>query len=348
MGSVKEMTKKFNFDLYTQFLFRRFVWTAPMFFGVLIIGTVGYHFISEGKSSIIDCLYMTVITVSTIGYGEIVDLSNKPYGRLFTIFIALSGIGTLTYILSSITAFIVGGELKEVFRRKRMNNKAMAFNNHYIVCGIEGVGHYIVKELITTKRPHIIVDNSEDHINELLRTFDEKVYIIGDAMEDTTLLEAGIERAAGLFAVTGDDNHNLVISLSARQLNPKIRIVARCRHVNNMEKMKKVGADSIVSPQFIGGLRMASEMIRPATVTFLDTMLRGSKNLRVEDIILPDTFKERKVSDLHLKVLLMAIKTKDDWVYNPSAEYLVRGGDSLIILCSSDDRMSIEKRFFQE
>ncbi|MBF0472341.1 MAG: potassium channel protein [Nitrospirae bacterium] len=343
------MTEKYNFELYSQFVYRRFIWTVPIFMSVLIIGTTGYYIISDGQASFIDCLYMTVITVTTIGFGEIIDLHNKPYGRVFTMFIALSGIGALTYILSSITAFIVGGELKEVYRRKKMNKQAMAFQNHYIVCGIEGVGHYIVKELIATNRPHIIVDNSEEHINELLRTIDEKVYIIGDAMDDNTLMEAGIERASGLFAVTGDDNHNLVICLSAKQLNPKIRVVVRCRQIKNMDKMRKVGADSIVSPQFIGGLRMASEMIRPATVSFLDAMLRGGKNLRVEDMKIPDTFRERQVQELKLEVLLMAIKTKDDdWIYNPSPQYIVKSGDSLIILCSPEERKVINSKFAQE
>lgn len=340
------MTDKYNFELYSQFVYRRFIWTVPIFFSVLIIGTTGYYFISNGEASFIDCLYMTVITVTTVGFGEIIDLHNKPYGRVFTMLIAFTGIGTLTYILSSITAFIVGGELKEVYRRKKMNKQALTLNNHYIVCGIEGVGHYIVKELIATNRPHIIVDNSEEHINVLLRTIDEKVYIIGDAMDDSTLKEAGIERAAGLFAVTGDDNHNLVICLSAKQLNPNIRVVARCRQINNMDKIKKAGADSIVSPQFIGGLRMASEMIRPAAVNFLDAMLRGNKNLRVEDIAIPDTFREKTVLELRLNVLLMAVKTiNDEWVYNPSQEYMVKSGDSLIVLCTPQERKMIEEMF---
>jgi voltage-gated potassium channel len=339
------MTKKYKLDLYSQFVYSRFIWTVPIFLSVLMIGTTGYYFISDGKATFIDCLYMTVITVTTIGFGEIIDLHNKPYGRVFTMFIALTGIGVLTYILSSITALIIGGELKEAYRRKKMNKQAMAFNNHYIVCGIEGVGHYIVKELIATNRPHIIVDNSVEHLNELLRTFDEKVYIIGDAMDDSTLKEAGIERAAGLFAVTGDDNHNLVICLSAKQLNPKIRVVARCRQINNIDKIKKAGADSIVSPQLIGGLRMASEMIRPQAVSFMDEMLRGNKNLRVEDITIPDTFKEKSVEELQFDILLMAIKTKnDDWIYNPSPQYIVKQGDSLIILCSPEDRHEIERK----
>ncbi|WP_207106014.1 potassium channel family protein [Dissulfurispira thermophila] len=139
-------------------IYRRFIWAGLSLLLVLVIGTMGYWFIGKGQYALIDCLYMTVITIATIGYGEIIDMSGNSGGRVFTMFIALFGIGTLTYILSNFTAFVVEGELNETFRRRKMEKVIKKFKDHYIVCGIEGVGFHIVNELSETKRPHVIVD----------------------------------------------------------------------------------------------------------------------------------------------------------------------------------------------
>lgn len=132
-----------------------------------------------------------------------------------------------------------------------------------------------------------------------------------------------------MFAVSGDDNQNLVISLTAKQLNPNIRVVARCHDLKNIDKLKKVGADAVVSPTFIGGLRMASEMVRPTVVSFLDIMLRDKKkNLRVEEIPVPELFAGKAIADLQLKkypnTLLLAVRTKDDWIFNPTDDYIIK------------------------
>ncbi|MCL4457601.1 MAG: potassium channel protein [Nitrospirae bacterium] len=331
-------------------IYKKFFWVGIALLDILLIGTVGYWFVGEGKYSMLDCLYMTVITIATIGYGEIVDMSNKPAGRIFTMILSFSGIGILTYILSSLTAFVVEGELNETFRRRKMEKMIKKFREHYIICGIEGVGFHIVKELHETQRPHVIVDIDRKKIEKILETFKERVYIEGDATDSDTLLKAGIMEAKGLFAVSGDDNQNLVISLTAKQINPNVRVVARCHDLKNIEKMKKAGADAVVSPTFIGGLRMASEMVRPAVVSFLDTMLRDKqKNLRIEEVLIPDSFAGKSIADLNLKkyhgVLLMAVKTKDDWAYNPPDDYMLKPEDALIFMTTPEERFILEKIF---
>lgn len=331
-------------------IYKKFIWAGISLLFILIIGTVGYWFVGNGKYPLTDCFYMTVITIATIGYGEIIDMTGNPTGRLFTVFIALFGIGTLTYILSNFTAFIVEGELNETFRRRKMEKMIKKFLEHYIICGIEGVGFHIVKELHETQRPHVIVDIDRKKIEKILETFKERVYIEGDATDSDTLLKAGIMEAKGLFAVSGDDNQNLVISLTAKQINPNVRVVARCHDLKNMEKMKKAGADAVVSPTFIGGLRMASEMVRPAVVSFLDTMLRDKqKNLRIEEVLIPDSFAGKSIADLNLKkyhgVLLMAVKTKDDWAYNPPDGYMLKPEDALIFMTTPEERFTLEKIF---
>lgn len=317
---------------------------------LLVIGTVGYLLIGNGRYSLLDCFYMTMITISTIGYGEIIDLSGSPNGRLFTIAVAVSGIGILTYILSNTTAFIIEGELKEIFRRKRMEKRIQKLTGHFIVCGMDRVGRYIVTELLLTNRSFVFVDIDRAKIETALESFQDQVFIEGDGTDSDTLSRAGIASAAGLFAVTGNDNQNLVISLTAKQLNPDVKVVARCTDLKNMEKVKKAGADAVVSPSFIGGLRMAAEMIRPAVVSFLDIMLRDKeKNLRIEEIALPETYIDKNVSELKLtrfkSTLLLAIKSEDGWTYNPSGDYLIRNGDTLIIMTPPEERHELEETF---
>jgi voltage-gated potassium channel len=320
---------------------RKFVWSGVILLAIIVIGTVGYWFIGGRQYSFVDTLYMTIITITTIGFGEIINLSGNTLGRLFTIFIAIAGVGVLLYVVTNITAMVVEGELTESFRRRRMEKAAGSSRDHYIVCGLGSVGFYIVSELYATKRPHVIVDVDKKNIERSLASLPDEVFIEGDATDSDTLLKAGIEKARGLFAVTGDDNQNLVVSLTAKQLNPNLRVVARCNELRNSEKIKKAGADAVVSPTAIGGLRMASEMLRPTVVSFLDTMLRDrEKNLRVEELPVPESFVGRPISALNLKrcshTLLLAVKTGEDWVYNPQESYIINQENTLVFMTTPE------------
>lgn len=324
-------------------VYRRFVWAAVILAGILLIGTVGYWFIGGRQYSFVDTLYMTVITITTIGFEEVIDLSGNVGGRIFTIFIAVAGVGVMAYIFTNITALVVEGQLTESFRRRRMEKIAGNYKDHYIVCGLGRVGSYIANELHATKRPHVVVDVNKSNLGADLESFGDEVFIEGDATDSDTLLKAGVEKAAGLFAVAGDDNQNLVVSLTAKQLNPKLRVVARCNDMRNSEKMKKAGADAVVSPCAIGGLRMASEMVRPTVVSFLDIMLRDrEKNLRVEELPVPESFVGRPISALNLKrfphALLLAAKTGDNWVYNPSENYVIDRKNTLVFMTTPEGR----------
>jgi voltage-gated potassium channel len=324
-------------------VYRRFAWAGAIMIAIILIGTVGYWFIGGRQYSFVDTLYMTVITITTVGFEEVIDLSGNVGGRIFTMFIAISGIGIMAYIVTNITALVVEGELTESFRRRRMEKTAGTYKDHYIVCGVGRVGCYVASELHTTKRPHVIVDVNRKNIESSLESFRDEVFIEGDATDSNTLLRAGVEKAAGLFAVTGDDNQNLVVSLTAKQLNPHLRVVARCNDIRNTEKMKKAGADAVVSPNAIGGLRMASEMVRPTVVSFLDTMLRDrEKNLRVEEVPVPESFAGQPISALNLKrfshALLLAVKTGEDWVHNPSESYVIDQKNTLLFMTTPEGR----------
>jgi len=327
-------------------MYKKFIWAGLAVLIIVFIGGIGYWLLSDQVATVGDGVYMTIITITTVGYGEVVELEGA--GRAFTIIIALSGISALFYIITNFTALIVEGELTKSFRRRKMENKAKRSEGHYIVCGIGTMGIHVVNELIATERAHVLVDIDDDHMKDVTKEMEGEVYIIGDASSDETLLKAGIENAKGIFAVTKDDNQNLVVALSSKQLNPKIRVVARCRNIRNIDKMKLAGADSVICPHYIGGLRMASEMIRPTVVSFLDMMLRDrEKNLRVEDVNIPDTYVGNQIAALDLKkyrdVVLLALKSDGDWVYNPADEDVIKPNDTLVVMTTPEEGQKLEK-----
>jgi len=329
-------------------MYKKYSWCVIILAVIVTVGTFGYWLLSGGGYPFFDYVYMTVITITTIGFGEVIDLAGNTAARVFTIFIALSGIGVLAYMVTNITATVVEGSLTKSFRRRRMEKIAKKATGHYIVCGMGWAGLHIVYELRETKRPHVIIDISQSKIDKSLETISGEVFIEGDATDNDTLLKAGIEKASGLFAVTGDDNQNLVICLSARQLNSGLRVVAQCNEMRNVEKMKKAGADAVVSPGYISGMRIASEMIRPTVVNFLDKMMRGrDENLRVEEVIIPKSFVGKALSALNLKqyprTLLLAVKKGDDWVYNPSrSDFIIESDNTIIVMTTPEERRDLE------
>jgi voltage-gated potassium channel len=217
----------------------KYIWSGIFLIAIIAVGTVGYWLIGGGEYPLFDCLYMTIITIATIGYGEVIDIAGNIGARAFTMFIAIAGIGVLAYLVTNFTALIVEGELTKSFRRRRMEKLAAKARDHYIICGVGWAGLHIINELRETKRSHVIIDVNRTKLDKSLETMPGEVFIEGDATDNDTLLKAGIERAGGVFAVTGDDNQNLVICLTARQLNPEVRVVAQCNETKNMEKIRK-------------------------------------------------------------------------------------------------------------
>lgn len=322
-----------------------FLWSTLALTAVLVIGTLGYKLIAP-QSTWLDCLYMTFITIATIGFHEIVDLSQNPGGRVFTMFIAFTGIGITTYIMSVITAYLVEGKINEALWRRRMEKHIHNLKAHYIMCGIGRVGRNVANELSATRRPYVVVDDDLHGIETHLEHHPDTVYIHGDACDDDVLLKAHIESATGVFAVTGDDSKNLLITITAKQLNPAVRVVARCHEVRNMEKIRKAGADAIVSPDFTGGLRIASAMIRPHVVTFLDEMLKSDNTLRVEEIVIPAGFPETTVGSLNLRgrdYIVLAIRDQRSWRFNPADDEMLQAGNTLVVMATPEGRRSLEK-----
>lgn len=317
-----------------------------MFLAVMLVGSTGFWIVSDYKATPLDSVYMTFITVATIGFGETIDLSHSPGGRVFLMAIASVGIATVTYATSKLTAFILEGDLNDALRRRRMQDRIDRLSQHYIICGIGRVGTNVAHELHVTERAFVVVEDAQPAIDVFREKYTGTLALHGDSSDDEILRRAGVERAAGLFAVTGDDGKNLLITLSAKQLNPAVRVVARCHEVRNIDKLKRVGADAIVSPDFTGGMRIASSMVRPGVVNFLDEMLRSDHRLRVEEVRIPEGFAPRALGDLvsgSRDYILLAARFGDQWKFNPPAEFEIGPGTTLVVMVNPEGRGMLEK-----
>lgn len=325
-----------------------------VFFIVFVFGTAGFFLFGNGKWSLLDSVYMTVITLSTVGYGEVVDLSTNPAARIFNCFYILLCLGTIAYAVSSITAFIVEGELKDILGRRKMEKEIAKLHDHFIVCGSDETARTIIEELTLTQRPFVVVEPSKERLDRLSLEFDSLLVMIGDPSEDPVLVAAGIEKAKGIFLSMPSDEANLFIAITARNLNEEIRIVTKGIDIKSQNKFLKAGADHVVSPTFIGGMRMASQMIRPAVVNFLDIMLRERKRiLRFEETSVPQgsplagkMLQEVDIAD-RTGALLVAIKkpSQEGYIFNPHRNYRIEEGDILMLIAGPDMIDQIEQMF---
>jgi voltage-gated potassium channel len=326
--------------------FRSLINGAVLLLLVHMVGTLGYHAIGRPTATWIDSFYMTFITVATIGYGETVDLSTHPMGRLFTVAIATVGIGTMSYLFSSFVALLLESDLNAALRRRHMERQIAAMRGHYIICGVGRVGSNVADELLTTNRAFVVIENDQAALDRWLERCPNTLYLHDDAADDGALRRAGVMHAAGVFAVTGDDSHNLMISLSVKLLNPKARVVARLHEIRNADKARRAGADEIVSPDFTGGMRIASAMVRPHVVNFMDQMLRSDDGLRVEEVVIPDGVDARPVSQLIPKsreYMLVATHERGQWVFNPADDHMVGAGAALVVMTSAKGRAQVER-----
>ena len=318
-----------------------------VFLIVILIGTFGYVFLVEGITWF-DGLYMTFVTVTTIGFAEVINLEGNTLGRIFTIFIAISGIGVLTFSFSNLAALIIETNLSEGFKRKKQKLRIQKMKDHYIICGLSKIGIHIAEELEKTKREFVIVDLDEALIEEEKPVFKFGEKIHGDCTDEDFIKQIGIKVAKGIFVTTRDDHKNIVICLTARQLNDSLRIVSQCQNPESVKKLKMVGANKVISTALIGGLRMASEMVRPTVTTFLDEMLRDTNlNLRIEELKITDRFDRKSIEELPMNqlndTLILAIKEGGQWNYNPSKDYILSKNAALILMTSPDELQKLEK-----
>jgi voltage-gated potassium channel len=317
-----------------------------LLFVTVLGGAAGYYVIGGGEWAFGDCLYMTVITVTTVGYGETLSNMDKIEGaRDFTMVLLLFGTGSIVFFASMITAFVVEGDLKNALYANKIKKRMRRMKDHVIVCGAGSTGRNVIEELIKLGRPVIAVDVNEELLKDIAEQYPKAdfAYVVGDATDDSVQEEINMKEAAGLVAALSSDKDNLYLTVSARQENPKVRVVARCAEMSHVEKMRKAGADAVVSPNYIGGLRLVSEMVRPSVVRFLDEMMRDTRaSYRIDEVTLGDgvgelggSLRDAKIRERY-GMTVLAVRAKEDatFTYNPDADQKISTGTTLVVLGS--------------
>ncbi|HOI96275.1 MAG TPA: potassium channel protein [Syntrophobacter fumaroxidans] len=328
-----------EFSLAKEFL-ERLVAPAMMILCAFLFGTIGFYVIGDGRWSFFECAYMTSITLTTVGYGEVLDQISSG-GRVFAMILMWSGMGVTLYAVSAITGFVVEKNLARLLKERKMERRIAALKGHILVCGAGKTGFNVLRELHSTNRSCVVIEELPDRIAFIRKHFEDVYCLQGNATEEEALHKAGIDRASGIICALNNDSDNLLITVQARYINPGIKIVARCEENNLADKFYRAGANYVVNPSFIGGMRMASEMVRPNVVSFLDRMLRGREQaFRVEEVVVGESCaligSSLSASDIFRKTGLVPISIKrpdaEEFIYNPSQGEIIQAGMVIIVI----------------
>ncbi len=317
-----------------------------LFLTILAIGTTGYMTI-EGWN-FIDALYMAVITVASVGYKEVHDISTA--GRFFTIFFIFSGTGITLYAAGAIVQFMVEGRMRIILGRRKLDKKINRLKNHYIICGYGRIGRVLCANLSKRKAIDVVVIENSPELIPVMEA-DQVLYVAGNAADENTLTKAGVKHAKGLVAALGTDVDNVFLVLSARQLAPGINIIARATTSASESKLKMAGANAVESPYELGARNMAQRILRPTVTNFIDLAFSyHHKDIQMEEI--PVTEKS-SLAGLMLKdsgirqrfnLIIIAIKKPDGkMLFNPSFEAVITPGDTMITVGEDDNLQELEK-----
>jgi voltage-gated potassium channel len=306
---------------------------------ILCFGTIGY--MSIEKWDLLDSLYMTVITITTVGFGEIHPVSEA--GRIFTIVLILVGIGIVAYILGLVAQSMVVFQMTKIVGRRKLGLKKKSMKDHYIVCGYGRIGKTICQELLSSKIPVMVIDMNE----ELKLQFEDArvPYILDDATNEEVLMEARIDQAKGLVSVVSSDADNLFITMTARGLNPDLFIITRSDEEKNQKKLIRAGANRVFLPYVIGGQRMAHTIAKPAVTNFLELTVHDKDiELKMEELLVREDSRLAGVNLLEsgirqdLNIIIVAIRKSDgEMFFNPSSQTRMEKRDTLIALGHKDD-----------
>jgi voltage-gated potassium channel len=316
--------------------------------GVTVAGTVGYMLLMDWN--LLDALYMTVITIGTIGYEEVRDLSDNPTGRLRTIILIVGGVGSVAYTASAIAQLIVEGTIGGYFGRRRMEAKTEKLRGHYVLCGYGRMGREIAEEFASEGVDFVVIDQDEAKVEECLG----KGYLTlqGSASQDEVLEAAGVRRAKGLVTAVDSDADNMFVVVSAREMSPDLYIVARAESDESLSKLRRAGANRVLSPYVVGGRRLARLTLHPAIVDYLDIITRSEEGLefRLEEFEVEDesplvnrTIGQLRVAEEETGARILAIRHKNgEFNTHPASQDKVLAGDVLIVLGTHDQVTRME------
>ena len=312
---------------------------------LVALGTVGYMLIE--KWSLLDSLYMTVITLSTIGYGEVHAVS--PPGRIFTLVLIVLGAGFFLYVIGNVVQFLVEGRIRLVLGRLKLDKKIGQLNNHYIVCGYGRMGRALCRYLTQKNLEFVAIEINADRIP--IMNQDGILYISGEATAEENLLKAGLERASNLISALGTDADNVFLVLLAKGLNPNLYVVARASQNTSKRPLYTAGADIVVSPFDVGARRMAHAVLRPNVIRFLELAFADeSTDIHIEEVTVSESstlvdvsLKESGIRQNYDLIILSIVNQDGTMVFNPSAATQIRAGGSVIAVGSSENLMKLEE-----
>lgn len=313
-----------------------------------IFGVIGFMLVE--KYDLVDAIYMTVITMSTVGFGTVRDLSAS--GKIFSVVLIILSAGTFVYAITTITTFVVEGEVRQLFNIYQFNRKVAKLEAHYIICGLGRNGREAALELITQKRPFVVIEMNQEVIDEFNQHHDILV-IKGDATHEETLEEANIHSALGLITSLSTDAENVYITLTARGMNSKLKIVARASNENSIAKLKRAGANQVIVPNLIGGRRMANQLTRPSLMEFVDIITgEGNPDLHLEEFCCEDhpSLINKTLAELKIRsetgVLVLGLKQGGrNIVLNPQAQRPLEPHDRLFVLGTYSQLGKFRKRY---
>jgi len=294
--------------------------------------------------SFIDSFYMMVITLSTVGFGEIHPLSDRA--RLLTAMIIICGVGNFAYIVGSFSRMLVDGHLHKLLWRRKVQRRIDKLDNHYIICGYGRIGCVVVQEILKVSPDVVVIEHAPELIEQLKR--EGIMHLAGDATDDGLLVAAGIKRAKSIVTALTDEAANVYVTLTARQLNPGISIIARANNASHITRLEFAGANKVVLPHLIGGVRMAHTVLRPTVTDFLDLAIRGNIDLQLEQLLISrnSVFVGKNLMDSNIRkefdLIIVAIKRESgELVFNPGPREVLCGGDTVITLGRQTDLQRI-------
>ncbi len=301
---------------------------------IMVCGVIGYMIIE--KWNLLDSLYMTFITLTTVGFGEVHQLTRS--GQIFTIILIIFGVGTVFYIFAAINTYIFEGHVRALLEKRKLEKRIQGTKGHMVLCGYGRIGSLVAQMLDDQKVPLVVVDNDPQHAQALDQV--DFAYVIGEATEEETLVKAGLKRAEGLITCLPSAAANLYVTMTARELNPDLFILARAEDERDEIRLRKAGADHVVLPNRLGARRMAMAVIRPTVTDFIDqTFHDPSFDLQMEELpVQPEaTLKDVTLQESGIRqkldLIVVAIKKPDGKMfYNPSPQALIEVGDTLIAL----------------
>ncbi len=325
--------------------FRKLLPATIFLMGVILIGILGYEFIE--KWNLLESTYMVITTLFTVGFQEVRPLSSA--GKIFTMFIIVAGVGSAVYIAGQGVETIVEGEMSGYRKRKRMDKKISQMTRHYIICGFGRVGHQVAQVFDKSQVPYVVIDSKKETLDEPERQ--NAPIIIGDATSDHILIEAGIRSAKGLIACSDSDVANVYVTLSARVLNPGLNIVARAGFKDTEKKLIMAGANRVISPYFISGIRMAGLAIRPVASDFLDLVTHGGQvDFSLYEMPIPENspLLHKSIAEADVRgtagALILAIRKNDgSFDLQPKANSIIEKNDVLVVIGTQEQFDSLDR-----